>query len=132
MSDEAFEWRPADGDVAGRGRARYAHWDGSQRLGDIDADELLDALSEDVMSDGDLDDALRRAIEEGMPGRKGEQGLPGLRDLLAPGDKARVILSGFLNDERPVVERDLLSTGLNPLDWRASEEWGSVMTARLQ
>jgi uncharacterized protein with von Willebrand factor type A (vWA) domain len=93
MSGEAFEWRPAAGEVAARGRARYAHWDGSQRLGDIDADELLDALSEDVMSDGDLDDALRRAIEEGMPGRKGEQGLPGLRDLMRRlADRRREIL----------------------------------------
>ena len=147
MSDEAFEWRPADGEVAGRLRARYAHWDGTQRLGEIDADELLDALSEDVMSDGDLDDALRRAIEEGMPARKGERGLPGLRDLMRRlADRRREILDRhglddllgdlrrelqeIVDTERKGIARRLEAAGLQPGDAREPGEAQPPASAR--
>ncbi len=76
------EWKPAPGDSTGRGRARYTRWDGSQRLGGMGADELLDALSEDVLAEGDLDDALRRVLEDGLPGGRDRAGLTGLRELL--------------------------------------------------
>ncbi len=64
---------------ADRRRARYARWDGSQRLDDLDAGDLLDALSDDLLADGDLDEALRRAIDEGGAALGGR---PGLRELL--------------------------------------------------
>lgn len=35
-------------------RARYSRWDGSQRRADLEADEIMDALSGDVMAEGDL------------------------------------------------------------------------------
>ena len=47
------------------GRARYSRWDGSQRLSDLDADEILGAISDDVMAEGDLGEALRRLMERG-------------------------------------------------------------------
>ena len=31
----------------------YSRWDGSQRVDDLDADQLLDAMSDDLLSDGD-------------------------------------------------------------------------------
>ena len=68
---------------ADRGRARYARWDGSQRLDDLDVGELLDALSEDVLADGDLDEALRRAIDEGGSPLGGRAGLRELQRRLA-------------------------------------------------
>ena len=48
------------------GRYRYGRWDGSQRLPDLSADEVLDALSDDLMAEGDLGEALRRLFERGM------------------------------------------------------------------
>ena len=67
-------------------RARYSRWDGSQRLPDLDADEILKALSDDVMAEGDLAEALRRLMERGwrssdptrpdMPGPPGPDGAP--------------------------------------------------------
>jgi len=33
---------------------RYSRWDGSQDVPDPDADDLLEAMSDDIMSDGDL------------------------------------------------------------------------------
>lgn len=72
-------------DIGPARRARYARWDGSQRLPDLDADEIMDALADDVMADGDIGEALRRLLERGW--RRGEHDpdrpdLPGLRDLM--------------------------------------------------
>ena len=64
-------------------RARYSRWDGSQRLPDLDADEILDAISDDVMAEGDLAEALRRLMERGW--RSGDPTRPdlaGLQDLM--------------------------------------------------
>ena len=44
---------------------RYSRWDGSQQLADLDADDLLAAMSDDLMSDGDLWNALRRMFQRG-------------------------------------------------------------------
>ena len=76
------EWRAAPGDSTGRGRARYTRWDGSQQPGAMEAGELLDALSEDILADGDLEDALRRMMEDGLPQDRDRGGLTGLRELL--------------------------------------------------
>ncbi len=73
---------PADLGVLTR-HARYSRWDGSQRLPDMDADEILDALSDDVMAEGDLAEALRRLMERGW--RSGDSTRPdlaGLSDLM--------------------------------------------------
>jgi uncharacterized protein with von Willebrand factor type A (vWA) domain len=52
-------------------RIRYSRWDGTQDpLGDdLSAGELLDAMSEDILSGGGADAALRRLIRRGMSGR---------------------------------------------------------------
>ncbi|HEX5148945.1 MAG TPA: hypothetical protein VFW02_07685, partial [Candidatus Limnocylindrales bacterium] len=75
---------PADG--AGEtlaARARYSRWDGSQRLADLDADEILAALADDVMEEGDLAEALRRLMERGWRTGDATRGdLTGLSDLL--------------------------------------------------
>jgi uncharacterized protein with von Willebrand factor type A (vWA) domain len=64
-------------------RARYSRWDGTQRLPDLAADEILKALSDDVMAEGDLAEALRRLMERGW--RSGDPTRPdmaGLQDLM--------------------------------------------------
>jgi len=65
------------------GRVRYSRWDGTQSIPAIDPDEILDALAEDVMAEGDVAAALRRLMERGL--RSGDPGRPdlaGLRDLV--------------------------------------------------
>jgi uncharacterized protein with von Willebrand factor type A (vWA) domain len=57
-------------------RFRYSRWDGSQKIGDLDADDLLDAMSEELMADGDPWQALRRLFQRGVRGQ-----LPSLREL---------------------------------------------------
>ena len=59
---------------------RYSRWDGSQHPFDLDEDDLLDALSEDIMNHGDLDRAMRNLMRQGMDGDQGQR-ITGLRDL---------------------------------------------------
>ena len=64
-------------------RARYSRWDGTQRIADLEADEILDALADDVMAEGDLAEALRRLMERGWrTGDATRADLTGLRDLM--------------------------------------------------
>ena len=64
-------------------RARYSRWDGTQQVPDLGADEILDELSNDVMAEGDLGEALRRLMERGWrSGDPTRPDLPGLQDLM--------------------------------------------------
>jgi uncharacterized protein with von Willebrand factor type A (vWA) domain len=92
----AFSPDPRDlgpGSRSGPGRdalltraARYARWDGTQSIPALDADEIIDALADDVMAEGDLAEALRRLMERGWrtgdPTRPDLAGLNDLRDRL--------------------------------------------------
>ena len=63
--------------------ARYSAWDGSQQVADLDADEILDALADDVMAEGDLAEALRRLMDRGWRTGDPTRGdMAGLRDLM--------------------------------------------------
>ncbi|HYC07922.1 MAG TPA: VWA domain-containing protein, partial [Candidatus Binatia bacterium] len=65
------------------GAARYSHWDGSQSLPDLDADEILDALADDMMAEGDIEAALRRLMQRGWRSTDPTRSdMPVLRDLL--------------------------------------------------
>src|SRR5215471_13327597 len=57
-------------------RFRYSRWDGTQNVDAVDADDVLDALSDDLMSYGDLSAALQRLY------RWGAGDMPGLEQLL--------------------------------------------------
>ena len=62
-------------------RYRYSEWDGTQEIPHLDADQILDALSDDLMNFGDLQHALRNLMQRGM--RTPQQGrMQGIRDLL--------------------------------------------------
>ena len=60
---------------------RYSAWDGSQEIPDLDAGDILEALSDDLMNFGDLQHALRNLMQRGMRAPDGMR-TPGLRDLL--------------------------------------------------
>jgi uncharacterized protein with von Willebrand factor type A (vWA) domain len=62
--------------------ARYARWDGTQSIPALDADEIMNALADDVMAEGNLGEALRRLMERGWrAGDPTRQDLAGLDDL---------------------------------------------------
>ena len=117
---------PMSGPFEGPARAaQYSHWDGSQAVPDLDADEILDALADDVMAEGDLASALRRLMERGWRSSDPTRpDLPGLRDLMERlaqrrqevldryklGDvmaDVRAELEGIVADEREGIERRL-------------------------
>ena len=60
---------------------KYSQWDGTQRIFELDADQLMDLLSEDILKDGDVMQALRDLLRKGMQDRDGQQ-MPGLRELM--------------------------------------------------
>lgn len=60
---------------------RYRAWDGTQQVLDLDAESLLEAMSDDLLEEGDLWRALQRLFRQGAEGREGQK-LPGLQDLL--------------------------------------------------
>jgi uncharacterized protein with von Willebrand factor type A (vWA) domain len=62
-------------------RYRYSRWDGTQKLDDLDADDLLKAMADDLLADGDLESAMRRMFHRGMRTPQGGQ-TPGLQDLM--------------------------------------------------
>ncbi len=60
---------------------RYSRWDGTQEINPFDADAVMDAISDDVLSDGDLNRALQRLFRWGTQQQDGTQ-MPGMRDLM--------------------------------------------------
>jgi len=64
-----------------RNRYGYSRWDGTQRIEGLDADDILNALADDYMEDGNLQQALRRLMQEGVRGEDGRRTM-GLRELM--------------------------------------------------
>ena len=62
-------------------RYRYTEWDGTQEIPPLDPDDVLNALTDDLMNFGDLQHALRNLMQRGMRNQMGDR-TQGLRDLL--------------------------------------------------
>ena len=62
-------------------RYDYRRWDGSQESSVDDADAVLKQLTDDLLANGDLHEALQRMLNRGWQTPDGEQ-VQGLRDLL--------------------------------------------------
>jgi uncharacterized protein with von Willebrand factor type A (vWA) domain len=126
---------------------RYSRWDGSQNLSDLDADHLLAAMSDDLMSDGDLWSALRRMFQRGMQDPQGQR-MPGMQDLLdrlrkrrqeqlnrydlgSALDDIKKKLDEILKTERAGIEREVKEPGakakkLDTLDKMPPEPAGRI------
>jgi uncharacterized protein with von Willebrand factor type A (vWA) domain len=59
---------------------RYSRWDGTQQIFGLDEDDIMDSLADDILSNGDLNRALRNMMQRGMKDDNDQQ-MPGLRDL---------------------------------------------------
>jgi uncharacterized protein with von Willebrand factor type A (vWA) domain len=101
---------------------RYSRWDGSQSLPDFDADDVLAAMADDLITDGDPRRALERLLRRGFRTRAGDE-VPGLRDLLErlrrqrQGLLDRHGLDDVLRDLRERL-RDVLQTERRGIDRR--------------
>jgi uncharacterized protein with von Willebrand factor type A (vWA) domain len=62
-------------------RFRYSRWDGTQVGFDLDADAVLEQITDDLLYHGDLHAALRRLLQQGFRDRQG-QDVQGVRDLM--------------------------------------------------
>jgi uncharacterized protein with von Willebrand factor type A (vWA) domain len=62
-------------------RFTYSRWDGTQKGFELDADGILDSLTDDLLYHGDVNSALRRLMQEGMGDLNGER-LAGLREMM--------------------------------------------------
>jgi uncharacterized protein with von Willebrand factor type A (vWA) domain len=62
-------------------RFRYSRWDGTQVGFDLDADAVLEQITDDLLYHGDLHAALRRLLQQGFRDRQG-QDVQGVRQLL--------------------------------------------------
>jgi uncharacterized protein with von Willebrand factor type A (vWA) domain len=106
---EPVELTPGDSEpssapgLVSSGPFRYARWDGRQRLADLGADEVLDAVVDDLLVESDLSSALGRLLSRGVGN------MPGLADLRARLARAReALLSRFqLGDILADVRREL-------------------------
>ena len=62
-------------------RFRFSQWDGTQDIPALDADDVLQSLSDDLLSFGDLQQALRNMMQRGIRTPDGDR-TDGMRDLL--------------------------------------------------
>jgi len=62
-------------------RFEYSRWDGTQVGFEFGAEEVLSELTDDLLYHGDLNQALRRMMQQGFRDRNGER-VAGMRELL--------------------------------------------------
>jgi len=120
-------------------RYRYSMWDGTQEVPDVQADEILDNLTDDLMNFGDLQHALRNLMQRGMRSPQGDR-MQGLRDLLqqlrqqrrqqldrfnlsSAFDDIKKKLEEIVNMERNTIDRRLdEATGQRPQDGQPGDQ----------
>lgn len=114
-----------------RNRFGYSRWDGSQKIDGLDADDILNALSDDYLEDGNLQKALKRLMQDGIKGQDGRR-MMGLREMMERMRNARKeqlnrynMASGVMDDLRQKLEeiKQLEREGIqNRLDGKPSGE----------
>jgi uncharacterized protein with von Willebrand factor type A (vWA) domain len=62
-------------------RFTYSRWDGTQVGFELDADRVLEEITDDLLYHGDLNSALRRMLQSGFRDRN-DQHIQGLRELM--------------------------------------------------
>jgi len=60
---------------------RYSRWDGSQDVSPFTADDVMDAIADDLIADGDLRNALQRLSRWGAENDNGDR-MQGVQDVL--------------------------------------------------
>jgi len=104
---------------------RYSRWDGTQQVDELSEDDLMRAMSDELVRDGDLMNALRRLFWEGVD-RPDADRLPGLRDLMNRVRQARqeqmqrYDLGSMLDDIRERLQ-DVIDTERSGIRQRLEE-----------
>jgi uncharacterized protein with von Willebrand factor type A (vWA) domain len=109
-------------------RYRYSMWDGTQEVPALEANDILDNLTDDLMNFGDLQHALRNLLQRGMRNPMGDR-MQGLRDLLQQLRQQRrqqldkFDLSSVFDDLKRQLE-EIVNMEQNTLDRRLDEANG--------
>ena len=109
-------------------RYRYSMWDGTQEVPALEANDILDNLTDDLMNFGDLQHALRNLLQRGMRNPMGDR-MQGLRDLLQQLRQQRrqqldkFDLSSVFDDLKRQLD-EILQMEQNTLDRRLDEANG--------
>ena len=105
-------------------RNRYSRWDGTQQIDGLTADDIMEAISDDMFAQGDLQSALQRLFNQGLNKQDSTQ-MPGIRQLM---ERLRAMRQRELNrydlgsvlddlkqrlDEIQQLERDGIEQRLN-------------------
>ncbi len=104
---------------------RYSYWDGTQNPFDLDEDDVLEALSEDIMNHGDVNRAMRNLMRQGMSGDQSQQ-ITGIRELrerlsrLQQQQMERYNLESAMDDIAERLE-DIVSTERSGIERRLDE-----------
>ncbi|HKV00731.1 MAG TPA: VWA domain-containing protein, partial [Ktedonobacteraceae bacterium] len=64
-----------------KNRYGYSRWDGTQSIEGLDADDILNALSDEYLENSNLQQALKRLMQEGIRTDDGRRTM-GLRELM--------------------------------------------------
>ena len=59
----------------------YSRWDGTQTGFDLDADDIFAEITDDLLYHGDLNNALRRLMQQGFRDKNDER-IAGIREML--------------------------------------------------
>ena len=126
-------------------RFTYSRWDGTQQLPDLDAEAVMEQLTDDLLQHGDVGAALRRLLNQGMDMPDGSRvaGLEELRErmrqrreeLEAAGEpdgrlaEVAAELADIIDEERHGIDNDLLAARASG-DERRLENATSAATQR--
>jgi uncharacterized protein with von Willebrand factor type A (vWA) domain len=115
---------------------RYSRWDGSQEPFGLDADELMEAMSDDLLDDGDLWRALQKMLRRGAENQQGDR-MQGLRDLMEQlrnrrrENLDRYDMSSVLDDLKERLE-NVLKTEREGIERRVQEGREKVAASQQQ
>ena len=106
-------------------RFTYSRWDGTQVGFELDADAILEEITDDLLYHGDLNNALRRMMQSGFRDRNGER-LQGLRELMEKLRRRRADLLeqnnlGGVYDDIAQELRDIIDQERRALDDQVRE-----------
>lgn len=109
-------------------RYTYSRWDNTQDIAAFDPDALMEALSDDLLSDGDMWNALQRVMRWGLQ-QDGQERAPGLQNLLQrlraqrQQELERYDLDSTLQDIRDALD-EVVATERDGIDRRLQEAGG--------
>src|SRR3954469_10486595 len=116
-----------------RNQASFSRWDGTHNISALSADDIMKAIADELVDDGDLMRALRQLFREGVETADGER-LPGWYDMLQKVRQAkqeqlnRFDMGSVIEDIRHRIQ-DVVTTERDGIETRLEEAEGRLADA---